>query len=158
MSYITPAMASEYRNALYGVWETFARPLSVYLDAKVLVVNTTPSFAGMFGDASQDATGPSTTLVTPQVYIISGCINYANGQPWEYVSSDTRAGSQQNKVRESDGKVKIKVNATGYALLNQAQQVLLDGYTFSLNSTPRPHGIVGQPDRWTFELLRTDPS
>ncbi len=143
---------------MFGVFQTFMREFTMYLDARVAVINTTPSFAGMFGDASQNATGPGATPVTPQVYTLSGCIRYGNGQPWEFIEAGSRANYQQNKVRESEGQVRIKVDRSGYALLKDAQQVVLDGFTFTLDSTPRPHGLVGDPDRWTFSMLKVDPS
>lgn len=154
-SYITPEMQAGYDEALFNVFATFMRPLTVYIDAQVAVVNTTASFAGMFGDSSQNAVGPGVTPVTPQSYVVSGCIHYANGQPWPYIAPP---GPGQNKARESEGTVRLKVDVSGYALLNGCAQVRLDGYTFTNDSTPRPHGLVGQPNRWTFNLLRVDPS
>ncbi len=146
-----------FNAALFGVFETFKREFTLYLDARTAVVNTTPNFAGMFGDASQNATGPGATPVAPQLYVLSGCIKYGNGQPWEFIGP-VGNNDQQNKVRESEGQVRIKVDRSGYALLKDCQQVVLDGFTFTLDTTPRPHGLVGDPDRWTFHMLKVDPS
>ncbi len=140
---------------MFGVFETFKRGFTLYLDAGVAVVNTNPNFPGMFGDASQNAT---TVLNTPQVFQLSGCILYGNKQPWEFVEPGSRGNYQQNKIRESEGIVRIKVDPTGYALLRDAEQVRIDGFTFVSDSTPRPHGLVGNPNMYTLTFQKVDPS
>lgn len=152
-SYISPAEKTSYDAALYGVFETFMRPFQLYLEAQTAVVSTAPSFAGMFGDQSQNVTDE---VVRPKVYALSGCINYGNKQPWEYIAPEARGDHQQNKIRESFGTVRIKVDATGYALLKDCKQVVLDGFTFQLNSNARPHGLIGAPNRYTFTLQKVD--
>ncbi len=157
--YLDDSQKSIFTDALYNVFETFKRPFSLYLDAKVAVVNTTPNFAGMFGDVgNQNATGPSSTPVTPQIYLLSGCILYGQKQPWNYIELGSRGNYQQNKARESEGLCRVKVDLTGYALLRDAEQVVIDGFTFVNDSTPRPHGLVGSPNMYTFELRKVDPS
>ena len=156
--YLSDEEKSSYSDALYGVFSTFMRPFSIYVDAKVAVVNTTPDFAGMFGDQSMNAVGPTTTPVVPQSFIISGCILYDNKQPWEYIELGSRGNYQQNKVRESFGLVRVKVQPTGYNLMKDVEQIVLDGFTFVNDSTPRPHGLVGNPSYYTFSLQRVDPS
>ncbi len=156
LSLLSNVEKASYDAALSSVFATFARPLSVYLEAQIAVVNTNPTFGGMFGDASENAVGPTSTPVTPQRYTITGCVLYGNKQPWEYVEPASRGNYQQNKIRESFGSVRIKVDATGHALLSQVKQVVLDGFTFQLNSTARPHGLVGSPTRWTYTLQKVD--
>ena len=154
--YLNDAMKSEYDAALYQQFLSYVRPFTLYLDEQTAVINTNPSFAGMFGDSSHNVTGPTSTPVTPQPYLLSGCILYGNKQPWEYIEPGSRGNWHQDKVRESFGIVRIKVDATGQALLSQANQVVLDGFTFNLDSNARPHGLVGPPTRWTFEMKKTD--
>ncbi len=156
--YLSDTEKADYNAALFGVFTTFMRPMSIYIDARVAVVNTTPNFAGMFGEASQNATGPGVTPVVPQVFVVSGCILYGKTQPWPFIGPVDKENNQQNKVRESEGRMRLKVDQSGYALLSQCQQATVDGYTFTIDGTPRPHGLVGNPDRWSFELLRVDPS
>ncbi len=151
-------MKSDYDQAMYSIFASFMRPFTIYVDAAVAVVNTNPNFAGMFGDASQQATGPTVTPMTPQSYLVSGCILYGNKQPWEFVEPGSRGNYQQNKVRESEGLCRIKTTPTGYNLLKQCEQVTVDGITFVNDSTPRPHGLVGAPSYYTFNLKVVDPS
>lgn len=152
--YLTDEQKSIYADALYGVFQTFMRSFQLYVDAKVAVVNTSPTFAGMFGDSSQNSTA---TPYTPQLYTaISGCLLYANKQPWEYIEPGSRGDYQQNKIRESFGQLRLKVDPTGYALLKDCEQITVDSFTFTLDSNARPHGLVGNPTMYTFTLSKSD--
>jgi hypothetical protein len=107
-----------------------------------------------FGQHDQNAAIDAENVAeVPQVYTVTGCILYENKQPWTYISPG-RVGDL--KLRESDGKVRIKVEASGYALLKECKLVNLDGFNFQLNSNARPHGLLGAPTRWSFTLEKTD--
>lgn len=140
---------------MFSVFQTYMRGFHMYLDAGVAVVNTSPTFAGFFGDASQNQLN---VVNTPQVFHLSGCILYGNKQPWEFIEPGSRGNYQQNKIRESEGVVRLKVDPTGYALLKDAEQIIIDKFTFVIDSTPRPHGLIGDPNMYTFTLLKVDPS
>lgn len=156
LSLLSAAQQADYKSALSSVFWSFARPFSLYIQANTAVISTSPTYS-RFGFHDQNAAiTADNTAVTPQVYIVTGCIRYNGDQPWPFVSPDTGPEAQQLKVRFSDGKVRIKVEATGYALLKQVKTVVLDGFTLTLVSSPRPHGIVGEPDRYTFEFERDD--
>jgi hypothetical protein len=155
MSLLTTAQKSEYDDALYSLFEAFRRPMTVYIEAARTTISTSPTYS-RFGQHDQMAAiGADNPAVTPQSYVISGCITYGNKQPWDYVEPGTRRDYQQNKLRESFGVVKIQVDATGNALLATAKQVTLDGFNFEQVSTPRPHGLV-TPTRWTHILQKVD--
>lgn len=152
LSLLSATEKTDYDNALASVFDTFARPFSLYLNAQVANVSTSPTYS-RFGDHSQQApVSTDAPAFTPVVYTVTGCIQYGNKQPWEYVTT----AEVQNKLRESFGTVKIKVEATGHALLSQAKMLRLDGFDFTLVSSPRPHGLVGAPTRWTYVFQRTD--
>lgn len=155
-SLITAAQAAEYRAAISDIFWTFARPFSLYLDAQTAVVSTSLTYS-RFGQHDQntpvDADNPA---VTPTVYTVTGCITYGNRQPWLDFSPDGSKAVQQLKLKESDGIVRIKVEEQGYNLFKQAKLVELDGFMFQLNSNARPHGVVGEPDRWSFTLEKVD--
>ncbi len=151
-SLLTAAQQADYRQAISSIFWTFARPFSLYVEANTAVISTSPTFS-RFGFHDQNAAvGAANPAVTPQVYQVTGCILYGKDQPWPYISPDVGKDAQQLKLRDSDGKVRIKVEATGYALMQGVQTVVLDGFTFVKDSTPRPHSIVGQPDRWTLHF------
>lgn len=152
-SLISSAQASLYRQALQNVFETFARPFDIYLEARNATISTSQTYS-RFGQHDQNAAiNADNVAVTPQVYTLTGCILYGNGQPWKYISP---GNDGDLKLRESDGMVRIKVDATGYTLLKDCKMVKLDGFNFQLNSNARPYGLLGAPVRWMFELEKTD--
>lgn len=155
LSLLSAAQQADYKSALSSVFWSFARPFSVYITANTAVISTSPLYSPFGFHDQNTAISVVNAAVTPQAYTVTGCILYGRDQPWPYISPDVGTDAQQLKLRDSDGKVRIKVEATGYALLKQAETVVLDGFTFVIDSTPRPHGIVGQPDRWTFALQAT---
>ena len=156
LSLLSASEKTDYDNALASVFDTFARPFSLYLNAQVATVSTSPTYS-RFGDHSQQApVSTDNPAFTPVVYTVTGCILYGNKQPWEYIEPARRADYQQNKIRESMGTVRIKVDATGHALLSQSKALRLDGFDFTLVSSPRPHGLVGSPVRWSYTYQLTD--
>lgn len=120
----------------------------MYKEAQSVTISTSPTYS-MFGDHSQNA--PITadnTAVTPTVYTVTGCILYGNRQPWP----DMTVAPEQIKTRVAEGTVRVKVDATGDALMRGAKLVSIDGFSFTVVSTPRPHGLLGDPNRWSYTL------
>ncbi len=155
-SLIPDADAVVYEAALVDQFDTFRRPFTIYVVANTAVISTSLTYS-RFGQHDQNAAiNAQNVAVTPQPTTIQGCILYGNKQPWEYIALGGRVQAQQNKIREADGVVRIKVKQDGYDLMIGCQRVLLDGYAFTMNSTPRPHGLLGSPTRWTFSLQVTE--
>lgn len=156
-SLISDAARVSMETALQSQFDTFARPFLMYVEANTATISTSLTYS-RFGQHDQNA--PITednTAVTPQSYVVTGCIYYANKQPWLDIAPDgINRDAQQLKLRESDGVVRIKVDATGQALLSQVKLVNLDGFNFQLNSNARPHGLLGSPTRWTYTLEKVD--
>lgn len=139
-------------SALSDQFSTFMRALRIWSDAQSVTISTSPTYS-MFGDHSQNsAITEDNTAVTPQFAIISGCILYGDKQPWNFMGLE----QGQLKLRGAEGDIRIKVQADGYALLNNAKLVTLDGFSFQSSSTPRPHGLIGSPTRWTFTYSRVE--
>ncbi len=153
MDLLTEAQKLQYNQALQDVFDTFARPFNLYIEAQTAVISTSLTYS-RFGDHSQNtAISADNTALTPQVFTVTGCILYGNRQPWIDLGLPS---DQQIKIKESNGTVRVKVDANGYALMKQCKLVNLDGFDFQLNSNARPHGLVGQPTRWTFTLEKID--
>ncbi len=143
---------NQYDDALASVFWTFSRPFQLFINAQVATISTSFTYSP-FDDHSQNAAiTANNTQVVPQLYTVTGCILYDNKQPWEYSDPSSVA----DKIRESQGVVRIKVEATGNALLRQCKMVNLDGFDFTLNSNARPHGLVGSPSRWTYTMQKVD--
>lgn len=156
-SLITDAQRAIYDAALQNQFETFARPFLMYVEANVANISTSLTYS-RFGQHDQNAAiTEDNTAVTSQVYTVTGCIYYANKQPWLEIAPDGdgfNRNAQQLKLRDSEGVVRIKVDATGYALMQGVKLVNLDGFDFQLDSTARPHGLLGSPTRWTYTLRK----
>lgn len=134
-------------------FETFWRGMTIYVEASTAVISTSPTYT-RFGDHSQNAAITAENVaVTPQSSIISGCILYGSKQPWVDFSA---GGEGQLKLRDSEGTVRLKVASDGYALLRNCKLINLDGFNFQLDSNARPHGLLGNPTRWTFSARKVD--
>jgi hypothetical protein len=152
-SLVSTAEAAIYQAALNDVFDTFARPFLAYISAQNVTISTSLTYS-RFGQHDQNAAiNADNVAVTPQVYTLTGCIWYGRNQPWTDI---TLGDNGQLKLKESDGTVRIKVEEQGYNVLKDAKMVSLDGFNFQLNSNARPHGLVGQPTRWTFTLEKID--
>lgn len=152
MDLLTHAEKVSFDFAMQNLFDTFARPLLVYQEAQVVNISTSPTFS-RFGQHDQNAAvNADNTAVTPQIFTITGCILYNNKQPWDYIApvGGNDSNAQQDKLRNAFGLVRVKVDATGYGLLANAKLVRIDGFDFNPVATPRPHGLVGAPNRWTL--------
>ena len=149
---LTAAQRAAYQAALDNLFDTFKRDLEIFVEAQTAVISTSPTYS-RFGQHDQNAAiTVDNTAVTPQSFIIQGCILYGAKQPWLEINpgGDSGGNTQMLKIKNGDGTVRIKVEQDGYDLLYGCKLIKLDGFTFQLNSTPRPHGLVGAPTRWTF--------
>lgn len=149
-SLLTQAEKTAARGKLDDVWATFAQPFQMYVAAQQVTISTSPTFS-MFGDHSQNAAiTVDNTAVTPKAYTVTGCILFGNRQPWPYMDA-----SPELKLRNAEGTLRVRVDATGDALMRGAELVTVDGFDFTIVSTPRPHGLLGAANRWTYTLQRT---
>ena len=145
------SLQSALESAVNNVFLTFMRPFTVYIEAQKAYLSTNPNMS-RFGQHDQNVFHPP---VTPQPTVVYGTILYGNQQPWEYIEPATRTNYDQNKLRNSFGTVRIKVDAAGYALMQNCKLIQLDGFEFKLESNARPHGLF-TPQRYTFFLIKTD--
>lgn len=150
MNLLSDSEKISFDAAMQSLFDTFARPLLIYQEPQKATISTSLTFS-RFGQHDQNAAVTADNVANvPRVYTITGCILYNNKQPWDYVAPAQGADAQQDKLRNAFGMVRVKVDATGYGLLREARLVTIDGFDFQPVSTPRPHGLVGQPNRWTF--------
>lgn len=138
--------------AAQWVFDQFKRPFQLYIEAEIANISTNPNYS-MFGQHDQNVFNPA---VNPQVSTVMGTIYYPNQQPWDYVEPMSRTNYDQTKIRESFGQVRIKVDGSGYTLMQGVRLVNLDGFNFKLSSNARPHSMFGPPTRYTFYLTKVD--
>lgn len=151
MNLVGPITQAAVNQGAQDVFDTFKRPFSLYIEAQVVTISTSPAYS-RFGQHDQNVFNPQ---VNPQVYTVYGTILYGNNQPWEFIEPQARANFQQTKLRNSQGLVRIKVDESGYALMQNCKLANLDGFNFTMTSNARPHGMFGI-QRYTFWLTKTD--
>jgi hypothetical protein len=151
-SLIGPSAKAILENAAQQVFDTFKRPFTLYIDAQQTSLSTSPNYS-RFGQHDQNVFNPA---VNPQKYVISGCLLYQNMQQYEFVEPQNRTNYQQDKLRNSFGILRLKVDGSGYSLLQGTKLINVDGFDFQLVSNARPHGMFDNPTRFTFTLIKVD--
>lgn len=150
-SLISDANKVNYELWIDRVFDTFKRPFTLYIEAQVAYISTNPSYSP-FGEHDQDNDHPP---VTPQSYTVYGCILYPNKQPWEFVAPENRANFEQNKLRNSFGQVRLKLDPQGYALMAGVKLVNVDGFNFKLTTNAAPKGLF-VPSHFVYYLDKVD--
>lgn len=134
-----------------GVVDTFVRPLTVYQEATHTVIISDPNYNPL------EAYNQNNTNITntPNYTVISGRVMYDKNQEWAFTKPYAGGDNGQLKVKDATKQsVRIKVDPSGYALLNTSKKVELDGNLFDLESIARPHGLF-VPNYWTFYFVRS---
>ena len=139
--------------AFSGVVDTMARPLYVYQEAQQTVIVTDPNYNPLDGYNQNNLN--VTNLVNYS--LISGRVLYDKNQDWGFVRPYGGRGPNEAQIKMKDQttrSVRIKVDPSGYALLNTAKKVQVDGFLFDLESIARPHGLFA-PNYYTFYFVRS---
>jgi hypothetical protein len=145
------ALSAEITN----IADTFARPIIVCMEAKKVIISSDPNYNRFqANDLNLLSQNPENVPVT---YAISGRIMYDTKQPTPllspYSASNTNDG--QIKIPVPESKVRIKVDASGFALLKDVKMLQFDGIMFELDGIQRPHGLFDS-QYWTFFLNRSN--
>ena len=136
-----------------NVVDTFVRPLYVYQEATQVVVITDPNYNPIDGYNQNNQNVTNLANFT----IISGRVLYDKQQEWAFVRPYVGRGPNEGQLKIKDQttrSVRIKVDPTGYALLNTAKKVQVDGNLFDIESIARPHGLFA-PNFYTFYFVRS---
>ena len=134
--------------------QDFTYPFYVYQEAQQVVVITEPNYNPIDGynQNNQNVTNLA------NFSIISGRILYDKQQEWSFVRPYVGRGPNEGQLKIKDQttrSVRIKVDPSGYALLSTAKKVQIDGYMFDVESMPRPHGLFGPSNFYTFYFVRS---
>lgn len=133
--------------------KTFERPISISQDAQKIIISTNPDFNRFEANDLNNLTqNPENSPVS---YIIPARILYEKQQPTPYSNLYVGGSSEdaQIKIKTQEGKVRIKINASGTSLIRDAKLIVLDGTNFTFDGAPRQHGIFGT-GYTTFYLKR----
>lgn len=129
---------------------TFARPISIFRDAKQVVINTSSTNNVLFPGAPVN-----TYVANTQVSgVFLARIRYPDKQARDFFYTSRGSSEDQINIRKSDGLVRIKLDPTGASYLNGAQRVQLDGDYFTMETDKQPHGLVSNIQFYTFYLKR----
>lgn len=140
-------MVAGFQNAI----DTSVRSFTIWQEATRTLINTSATFNPLLYTANN--TG---ILNTPNFNTISGRVLYDKQQEYAFARPYVGRGPNEGQVKIKDQttrSVRIKVDATGYALMNTCKEVDIDGFAFVLESVPRPHGLF-VPNQYTFYFVR----
>lgn len=132
--------------------DTFARPVTMFKSSQEVVIQSSPQNNIFFPDA------PTNDVV--QNVIVSGMFNariqYAPKEDLKFLSALMGAGgSDQITLKTLEGIVRVKLDPTGAAYLQDAQKVRFDNNIYEVFTDSRPHGLF-TPNFYTFFLKRTN--
>lgn len=133
--------------------QDFLVPLYVYQEAQQTVVVSDPNFNPIDGYNQNNLNVTNLVNYT----LISGRVLYDKQQEWAYARPYVGRGPNEGQLKIKDQttrSVRIKVDASGYALLNTAKKVQVDGFLFDLESIARPHGLFAST-YYTFYFVRS---
>lgn len=145
---LTVSERSSYQEAMQNLHDTFARDIVIYQTASKTLVSTNPKHNFMYGSAGDGS-------AIEQV-VISGTfkarIHYPNEAKLEQF---LRAGGSKNddqiQLKRRGWKVKLIVDESVKSILEKCERIEFDGVTYAVDSSARPHGVVGV-QFWDFYL------
>lgn len=140
------SLQADFRSAI----DTHTRALTVWQEAAHTVVVSDPDF-NPYTAYNQNVANVTNTPVSS---VISGRIMWDRQQEWAFLKPGGVHPSEI-KVKDATNRAcRLKVDASGYALLATAKKVEIDGVMLDRESEPRPHGLF-TPDSYTFYFVRS---
>lgn len=144
-SYVSTSMSGSFQNAMQSLHATFARPIIIYQAGQQTVIYSNPNHNFLYPDTSNN-TGVNTqvsTTVVSGVYMAR--IHYEKKQTVGLLANSEISVErmEQLNIKNKMGEVKIILDATGYAVVENCQRISFDNSIYQVRSDPRPHGVVG---------------
>lgn len=154
MSFFTNQDKFFLSSELDKVAKSFERPITISLEAKKAIISTNPNF-NRFQANDQNLISQNPENV-PTLYTVMARVLYEKQQPVNY-SQPYVGGSKsdaQAKLVNQEGRVRIKMDMSGAALLKDARLVELDGTPYNIDSSNRLHGLF-TGDYCTIYLMKS---
>lgn len=148
-SYLTSVQKMAIESGLFDLHATFARPITVYRTAQEAVILTNPENNYLF----QDAPFNTQTTKIQQSGICNARILYGKKENITPFNSIGSSSTSQNQIWLQEGEVRIKLDATGKALVDGCERIQFDGTIFNFTTSSRPHGIF-DPKFTTYYLKK----
>lgn len=148
-SLLTDAEKAELEAITQDVADTFARPIVYYKFPQEVVLVESSNHNFLYEGA-----GSNTSIQYVQQ---SGIMNarILHGKKQDLASLrilGNLAGGDHALLQE--GECRIKIDATGKAIFENAQRVIIDDEPYEFNSARRPHGLFS-PKFMTYYLKKT---
>jgi len=152
-SLLSDTEKSAYAAAFQQNVDTWIRPLIVYQEPQKTIIVSDPNYN------PYEAYNQNNTEIqnTPVFTTISGRIMYDKNQEWAYTRPYAGRGIEEGQIKlknQSTRSVRLKVDISGFNLLQNAKKVEIDGQLFDFESLARPHGLF-TPTYWTFYFVRS---
>lgn len=149
--FITPSQQLALSNEFFRLHATYARDIVIFQTATQIVIFTNPENNTLFDDAPFNS--ETTTIINSGIF--KARILYGKKEPLIPFNSTQRDNSSsQNMILLEDGEVRLRVDATGAALINASERVTFDGTIFNVQTSARPHSLVGPPNFFDFYLKK----
>lgn len=149
--YITPSQQLSLSNEFFRLHATYARDVVIFQTATETVVYSNPNENTLFENAPFN----STTNIIINSGVFKARILYGKKQESSLFSTPQRDGAgTQNVIYLEEGEVRLRVDATGAAYLASCQRVTFDDTIFNVETSPRPHSLIGTPNFFDFYLKK----
>jgi hypothetical protein len=148
-SYISASLADSLNNEFNNLHATFGRPIAIFKTAQEIVVSTSNNHNFLF----QGAPNNDTVIDTVQSGVFLARVLY--GKKQEKPAFGGFAG-QQPSVALEEGEVRLKLDPTGAAYFAGAERATVDGNILRVITSPRPHGLIGNPNFVTLYFKKLD--
>jgi hypothetical protein len=148
LSFLSSTLKSQIQGVFDDVHVTLGKEITAYKDAERNVVALTPAYNHLYDvGGSLSKTTVSSTFTARIKYLKSSDKLLNDGS--------IRA---QLKVPLPEGVVRVKVDPTGFAFLQDAKRIELDGTRYSILNDSFPKSIGPFDFRYyAFYLIPTDP-
>ena len=144
---IDSGLRASLESAIADMHDTFARPIVVWTTPEEIYASTDPAF-NPFLDRE-----PATVTYVPKSTVIRARVLYNKAQ--ELQKSSGGVESQQIRVKQDLGEVRIKIDIADYSIFENFEKIQFDGFTFDIDASPRPHGVF-DPKYYTLFLKRSN--
>lgn len=147
-SYLTSSQKLTLNNEFFNLHDTFARPIVIYQTAYETIISSDPNANILFDKAPFN--GIQHRVIQSGVF--QARILYGKK---ETLGQFAGVASDQTPLLLEEGDVRIRVDATGAALISSSERVTFDSAIFDVQTSIRPHGLVGPPNFFDFYLKKS---
>jgi len=150
-TYITDSQRGALENPFSLLHNTLGRDIVMYKTAQQITISTNSKNDYIWESAPTNDAVQS----IPVSGVFKARIRYGTNQGRVQMNTTTQGkGSDQLNIELEMGDVRLKLDATGAAFIQDAVRVVFDGTVFNVETPKRPHGILNSPQFYDFTLKR----